>query len=256
MDADYDGRQLVGIDLHRRRSVIVRMTEAGERLGTVRIDNDPMTLAAAIAEAGEHPDVVLEATYGRYWAVDVLQDAGATVHLAHPLGIKGFAYRRVKNDVRDAADLADLLRTGLLPEAYVAPPAVRELRELDRHRAKLVGWRSGLKASVHAVLAKQGPHVPVSDLFGLAGRQLLAAAGLDGPYRARVDACCRLIDALDFRDRHRHQPTARPAGRAPRLHRDPGHPRHRPHPDRRFSSPRSAKSTGSRTRRGWCPGPD
>jgi transposase len=198
MDADYDGRQVVGIDLHRHRSVIVRMTEAGERLGVVRIDNDPMTLAAAIAEAGEHPDVVLEATYGWYWAVDVLQDAGATVHLAHPLGIKGFAYRRVKNDVRDAADLADLLRTGLLPEAYVAPPAVRELRELVRHRAKLVAWRSGLKASVHAVLAKQGLHLPVSDLFGLGGRQLLAAAPLDGPYRARVDACCRLIDALDF----------------------------------------------------------
>ncbi len=49
MDADYDGRQVVGIDLHRRRSVIVRMTEAGERLGAVRIDNDPMTLTAAIA---------------------------------------------------------------------------------------------------------------------------------------------------------------------------------------------------------------
>jgi hypothetical protein len=36
--------------------------------------------------------------------------------------------------VRDAADLADLLRLGRLPEAYVAPPAVRELRELVRHR--------------------------------------------------------------------------------------------------------------------------
>jgi transposase len=46
----------------------------------------------------------------------VLQDAGATVHLAHPLGIKGFMHRRVKNDVRDAADLADLLRMGRLPE--------------------------------------------------------------------------------------------------------------------------------------------
>jgi transposase len=198
MDADYDGRQVVGIDLHRRRSVIVRMTEAGERLGAVRIDNDPMALATAVAEAGEHPDVVLEATYGWYWAVDVLQAAGAIVHLAHPLGIKGFTYRRVKNDVRDAADLADLLRMGRLPEAYVAPPAVRELRELVRHRAKLVCWRSGLKASVHAVLAKQGVHIPASDLFGVGGRQLLAAAGLDGPFRARVDACLRLIDALDF----------------------------------------------------------
>ena len=198
MDAEYDGRQMVGIDLHRRRSVIVRMTEGGEQLGCVRIDNDPLVLAAEIANAGEHPDVVLEATYGWYWAVDVLQDVGAEVHLAHPLGVKGFAYRRVKNDQRDAADLADLLRMNRLPEAYVAPPVVRELRESVRHRAKLVALRSGLKAGVHAVLAKQGVLIGVSDLFGVGGRQLLDAAGLGGPYRARVDAQLRLIDAFDF----------------------------------------------------------
>ena len=61
-----------------------------------------------------------------YWAVDVLQACGARVHLAHPLGVKGFRYRRVKNDVRDAGDLADLLRMGRLPEAWIAPPATRE----------------------------------------------------------------------------------------------------------------------------------
>jgi len=198
MSAEYDGQQIVGIDLHRRRSVIVRMTEIGERLDSVRIDNDPMTLAAEIAKAGEHPQVVLEATYGWYWAVDVLQDAGADVHLAHPLGVKGFAYRRVKNDVRDAADLADLLRMGRLPEGWIAPPPVRELRELVRHRAKLVAWRSALKASVHAVLAKQGLHLGVTDLFGVGGRRLLAQAPLDAAYRLRVNALCRLIDAMDF----------------------------------------------------------
>jgi transposase len=135
VDEEYDGRQIVGIDLHRRRSVIVRMTAAGQQLSAVRIDNDPIALALEIAKAGPDPEVVLEATYGWYWAVDVLADAGARVHLAHPLGVKGFAYRRVKNDVRDAADLADLLRMGRLPEAWIAPPAVRELREQVRHRA-------------------------------------------------------------------------------------------------------------------------
>ena len=77
MDAGYDGRQVVGIDLHRRRSVIVRMAaDTGERLGTARIDNDPMALGAEIAKAGEWPEVVLEATYGWYWAVVAVgQDA-------------------------------------------------------------------------------------------------------------------------------------------------------------------------------------
>src|SRR6266568_943592 len=62
-----------------------------------------MALAAAlraqIARAGKSPKVVLEATYGWYWAADTLAAAGAEVHLAHPLGVKAFSYRRVKDDV-------------------------------------------------------------------------------------------------------------------------------------------------------------
>jgi hypothetical protein len=96
--------------------------------------------------------VVLEVTYGWYWAADVLVEAGARVHLSIRWESRGFTYRRVKNDVRDAGDLADLLRMGRLPEAWIAPAATRELRELVRHRAKLVALRSGVKASVHAVL--------------------------------------------------------------------------------------------------------
>ena len=132
-----------------------------------------------------------------YWVVDVLQAAGARVHLAHPLGVKGFRNRRVKNDVRDAGDLADLLRMGRLPEAWIAPPATRELRELVRYRAKLVAIRSGLKAQVHAVLAKAGVLIAVSDLFGVGGRQRLAKVALGAAYAERVRSLLELIDTLD-----------------------------------------------------------
>jgi transposase len=186
------------MDLHRRRSVLVRMTEAGERLETVRISNDPEYLRQVMARAGEHPEVVLEATYGWYWAADALAELGASVHLAHPLGVKMFSYRRVKNDERDAADLADLLRMGRLPEAWVAPPATRELRGWVRHRAKLVGLRSSLKCQVHAVLAHAGVAVVMSDLFGVGGRELLTGTRLAPESRARVDSALRLIEALDF----------------------------------------------------------
>ena len=62
--AEYAGRQFVGIDLHRRRSVIVRTSDAGEVLETTRIVNDADSLAAVLRRAGESPEVVLEATYG------------------------------------------------------------------------------------------------------------------------------------------------------------------------------------------------
>jgi hypothetical protein len=93
---EYDGRQFVGIDLHRQRTVIVRQSASGEQLSAVRIVNDPVALELQLEQAGVDPEVVLEATYGWYWAVDVLQACGARVHLAHPLGVKGFRYRRVK----------------------------------------------------------------------------------------------------------------------------------------------------------------
>src|SRR6187455_2518035 len=173
------------------------MTETGERLETVRISNDPEYLRAVMTRAGEAPDVVLEACYGWYWAADALAELGATVHLAHPLGVKAFSYRRVKNDQRDAADLADLLRMGRLPEAWIAPPQTRELRELVRYRAKLVAIRSGLKAQVHAVLAKAGVLIAVSDLFGVGGRQRLAKVPLGAAYAERVRSLLELIDVLD-----------------------------------------------------------
>ena len=193
----YAGKQFVGIDLHRRRSVVVRTTESGEVLEATQILNDVDRLNSVMERAGESPEVVLEATYGWYWAVDALQAAGAQVHLAHPLGVKAFEYRRLKNDLRDAIDLADLLRMGRLPEAWIAPPATRELRELVRHRAKLVGLRSHCKAEVHAVLAKCGIQVLMSDLFSVAGNDLLDRVPLPGPYAARIESLRRLIDDLE-----------------------------------------------------------
>jgi hypothetical protein len=59
-----------------QRSLVVRENEAGEKVGTVRIDNDPLALAAALREAREEPEVAIEATYGWYWALDVLQEEG------------------------------------------------------------------------------------------------------------------------------------------------------------------------------------
>ena len=223
----YDGPQIVGMDLHRRRSVLVRMGEDGRKLATARITNSPARLAAEIRRAGLHPKVVLEACYGWYWAADTLAAAGAEVHLAHPLGVKAFSHRRVKNDELDARDLADLLRMGRLPEAWIAPAEIRELREITRYRGKLVQLRTSCKDQVHGVLAKLGIEVTCSDIFGAWGTRWLdelapaPALLLEGRLAAAAD---RLADRRDHRagagDR-------RAAGRARRLPRSAGAARDR-----------------------------
>src|SRR5436305_2326740 len=189
-------REYVGIDLHRRRSVIVRKNADGEVLSKVRIDNSPLALADAVAAAGPEPEVVIEATFGWYWAVDVLTEMGAHVHLAHPLG-NDWGKRRVKNDERDANDLVDLLRLGRLAEAWIAPPEVREVRELVRYRHKLVRLRSGLKAQVHAVMGKHGVLPSRVDMFGLGGTAQLDALDLPMGYTVRMESLRDLIGVYD-----------------------------------------------------------
>ena len=110
------GRARTCDGLHRRSSTIYRMSGDGEVLGCLKIASQPMELAEAMAEAGPNPEVVLESTYGWYWAADLLEELGATVHPAHALG-DNWGNRRVKNDEGDARDLAAMLRLGRLSKA-------------------------------------------------------------------------------------------------------------------------------------------
>lgn len=191
----------VPIDVHRRRSVVMGINAAGERLGVVRIDNDPGLLVAAARSFGQDIEAAIEATNGWYWAVDALQDAGVAVRLVDPARVGTFHGRRVKSDVTDCQALGDLARLGLLPEAWIAPREVRESRELVRYRHKLVQWRSALKLQVHAVLAKLGVQVPVTDLFGKGGSELLDHLCDEDPrfgsaYGTRIQSLRGLIDVV------------------------------------------------------------
>ena len=202
-------QEYVGIDLHRRRSVIYRMDEAGEKIGSVRVDNEPSLLAKEVSAAPVGSEVIVEATYGWYWAVDLLEEMGYSVHLANPHG-NDWGHRRVKNDERDARDLADLLRLGRLAEAWIAPPEIRELREMVRFRLKLSNLRTGLKAQVHAVMAKNGILPCRNDMWGPSGSAQLDSLELPAAYFNRIAVLRDLVETYDReisfldRDIHRH----------------------------------------------------
>jgi transposase len=183
----------VGIDLHRSRSHVAVIGEEGDVLLSRRIVNDPATFLELLAEIDGECRIALEATYGWEWLADVLQDAGYELHLAHPLRTKAIASARVKTDAVDAKTLAHLLRTNLLPEAYIAPRELRELRDLLRHRVALTRMRSALKNRVGAILAKQGIQRPYSDMFGPAATRFLAELELPEAAGRRLASTLALI---------------------------------------------------------------
>jgi transposase len=187
----------VGIDLHKRRSHIAVVSDDGRRLLSRRIDNDPETFLELLREIDGESRIAVEATYGWEWLADVLEEAGYELHLAHPLRTKAIASARVKTDSVDALMLAHLLCADLLPEAYIAPRELRDLRDLLRHRVALTHMRSALKNRVHALLSRQGIRPEHTDLFGKAGSLFLSQLELREPPSRRLDSLLSLSAAFD-----------------------------------------------------------
>jgi transposase len=145
----------VGIDVHRRRSQVAVVDSAGVVLKNRNVVNGVETVLSLIGEYPTHTPVAFEAAYGWGWLVELLDDYGYQPHLVHPTRCKAIASARLKNDKVDAATLAQLLRADLLPEAWIAPPSVRQLRALLRHRVQLVRLRTLLRNRIHAEVHAQ-----------------------------------------------------------------------------------------------------
>jgi transposase len=187
---------VVGVDLHRRRSQVALVGDDGIEVWNRRVPNGSSAVLRLFESLPAGTPVAVEATYGWSWLVDLLSELGLEPHLAHPGGCKAIAYARLKNDKVDVRTLAHLLRADLLPEAWIAPPEVRELRALLRHRAGLVGVRTGLKVRVRAVLGERGIPAP-AELWSRPGRGWLTAVELSATHRLMIDNLCRLLDGVD-----------------------------------------------------------
>jgi transposase len=114
----------VGIDVHRKRSQVAVVTEDGQVQPNKNVVNGSEPMLRLIGDLPAGTPVA----FGWSWLADVLEDYGFDAHLVHPLRCKAIASARLKNDKAGAAILTQLLRADLLPEAWIAPPAVRQPR--------------------------------------------------------------------------------------------------------------------------------
>jgi transposase len=189
----------VGIDVHRKRSQVAVVDQSGEVLTNRNVPNGVEPILKVLGGLPPGTPAAFEAAYGTTWLVELLEDYGFSPHLVHPSRCKAIASARLKNDKVDAAILAQLLRADLLPEAWIAPPPVRALRALLRHRVALVRLRTLLRNRIHAIVADHGHDRPGGGYWTGPGRAWLASLVLPAVSRELVEDDLALIDALQDR---------------------------------------------------------
>jgi transposase len=189
-----------GLDLSRKRLDYHLLDQSGQtvELGAAPPDADGLhRLAERLARHSQPVRAAIESMNGARFVHDRLERHGWEVEIADALKVKGLAPLACKTDRIDAWVLAELSRRELVPAIWLPDPRVRAERERARFRLHLVRHRTSLKQRVHASLLAHGRPCPVSDLFGVSGRELLARLSLPEPWAGHVQAGVRLIDQLD-----------------------------------------------------------
>ncbi len=188
-----------GLDLSRQRLDVHVLDEDGQtvEVTAVRPDADALrTLAAHVLRHGQEVSAAIESMTGARFVHDTLEFAGWDVAIADAAKVKGIAPLAAKTDKIDARVLAELARRDLVPEIWLPTPEVRAERERARFRLHLVHHRTALKNRIHATLMTFGHPVSVTDLFGVAGRELLAGLDLPEPWTGTLSTSLRMIDQL------------------------------------------------------------
>jgi transposase len=137
-----------GIDLHARSMYVCILSHDGEIL----LHKNMRATAEALAEVLEEysSDIVLavECIFSWYWVADLCNRIGVEFVLGHALYMKAIHGGKVKNDKIDSQKIASLLRSGMLPMAYVYPQAMRSTRDLLRRRLYLARQRAELQTHI------------------------------------------------------------------------------------------------------------
>lgn len=192
----------VGLDLSRRRVDVCVICATGEVLARFRAPADRDGLYGLVRRVGAYGGpvrAVVESMNGARFVHDELTTHGWRVLVADAQKVKGLAPLACKTDSVDAQVLAQLSVRDLVPAIWLPTPEIRAERERARYRLHLVKHRSILKNRIHATLIAHGHPVGVSDLFGAAGRRLLAELELPEPWAQTTVASLELIDDLDRR---------------------------------------------------------
>ena len=186
----------LGVDLHKRSCWVTVLDADGHLRESRKLGTEKWELLEFFGQVAKPAAVAVEATFNWYYFLNVIEPLGLELHLVHPWKTRAIASARIKHDKLDSRVLAELLRTGFLAEAWIAPRPVREQRQLLRYRVHTVQWTTRAKNCIHAILNRNGLRTPLRSPFGPQGREFLTQVELPGTDRWEVDGQLARLDLL------------------------------------------------------------
>jgi len=142
-----------GLDYHQGSIQVCVLDQRGHSLTNRRCRSDVAEVAEVIRTCGEAKSIAIESCCGAAEFADQLrQVTGWEVRLAHPGYVNRMKHNPDKSDHSDARLLADLGRVGYIPQVWLPPRAIRELRTLVRRRQTAVDRRKATKLRILSLL--------------------------------------------------------------------------------------------------------
>lgn len=187
----------IGVDLHKKSIYVTTMNKAGQIERQLEIDNKEGDIKSFFTEYASSSRIAVESTMNWIPFYEKLERLGCNVCLSNPLMTKAIAAARIKNDKVDSKILADLLRTNLLPMAYIQPQPIRDTKEIVRERYGYVQIRTKVKNNIHSVLFKAGVEDRPDNLYTKKGRKFLTEVEIRNIYRTELN---RYLETLTFLD--------------------------------------------------------
>lgn len=186
----------IGVDLHKKTCYITVMSYKGTIKKQVEISTDTDKVSKFFKKY-TNASIAVESTMNWIPFYENLESIGCKVVLSNPLQTKAIASARIKNDKVDSKVLADLLRTNLLPTAYIQPKDICDLKELVRQRVHYVGIRTMIKNKIHSVLFKTNTKHCFTNLYGKAGMKWLKQLELRSIYKNELNRYLETLYLLD-----------------------------------------------------------
>jgi transposase len=186
----------LGVDLHKKSCWVTVLDADGHQLDSRKLGTEKWELLEYFGQVKKPAALAVEATFNWYYFLNVIEPLGLELHLVHPWKTRAIASARIKHDKLDSRVLANLLRTGGIAEAWIAPREVREQRQLLRYRVHTVQWATRAKNCLHGILNRNGLRAPLRSPFGPQGRAFLEQAELPETDRWEVKGQLARLDLL------------------------------------------------------------